>query len=469
MCSNVDAGKSTLAGCLSRGILDDGRGHARSYVLKHIHEQKRGQTSSISQCLLGYNKEGQVLPPTAGPEQARKCRRKDLYEVATKALFRVTLVDLCGHEKYLKSSIHGLTSLSPDCAMVVIGAERGIQRMTREHIGLCCALRIPFFIVLTKIDMAPEQILKETQFKIKRILKRAGRKCYYVREGGEVEGAVKCMDTDHISFTPVFEVSSVVGTNMDNLREFVRSFALKKTDSSLKGSNEGKNNNNCEAKEGLDEAAIVTPMDQLTLSDQKHPNTSVNFAIDDIFNVPGVGIVLGGAVLRGEVHVGQKVYVGPDGFGHYRAVVVRSMHRLCVPSTKAFSGQAATLAVKNVGKEKLTKDMFRKAMMIVGEPDIEEARKNTVREFEAEVKVLHHSTTIDCGYTPVVHSKNVRQAARIMKILTIDGNENTLARTGSEVLIRFRFKRPEYIEVGRPLIFREGTAKGCGKIVRLIK
>ena len=44
---NVDAGKSTLTGCLTRDILDDGRGHARAAVLRCKHEQETGRTSSV--------------------------------------------------------------------------------------------------------------------------------------------------------------------------------------------------------------------------------------------------------------------------------------------------------------------------------------------------------------------------------------------------------------------------------------
>lgn len=46
---NVDSGKSTLVGVLTRSILDDGRGFARSKVFKHLHEQDSGRTSSIGQ------------------------------------------------------------------------------------------------------------------------------------------------------------------------------------------------------------------------------------------------------------------------------------------------------------------------------------------------------------------------------------------------------------------------------------
>ena len=46
---NVDSGKSTMVGVLTRSMLDDGRGLARSKVFKHGHEELTGRTSSIGQ------------------------------------------------------------------------------------------------------------------------------------------------------------------------------------------------------------------------------------------------------------------------------------------------------------------------------------------------------------------------------------------------------------------------------------
>ena len=39
---NVDSGKSTMVGVLTRSMLDDGRGSARSKVFKHDHEGATG-------------------------------------------------------------------------------------------------------------------------------------------------------------------------------------------------------------------------------------------------------------------------------------------------------------------------------------------------------------------------------------------------------------------------------------------
>eukprot|EP00439_Symbiodinium_sp_Y106_P006239 s7849_g1.t1 len=46
---NVDSGKSTLVGVLTKGGLDDGRGLARAKVFNFSHEAANGRTSSIAQ------------------------------------------------------------------------------------------------------------------------------------------------------------------------------------------------------------------------------------------------------------------------------------------------------------------------------------------------------------------------------------------------------------------------------------
>ena len=53
---NVDSGKSTLVGVLSKGEKDDGRGAARQRVFNYIHEQKSGRTTSVTQVPSLLNK-----------------------------------------------------------------------------------------------------------------------------------------------------------------------------------------------------------------------------------------------------------------------------------------------------------------------------------------------------------------------------------------------------------------------------
>ena len=51
---NVDSGKSTLVGCLTKNIKDDGRGYARKFVFYYQHESETGRTSSIAEEILGF-------------------------------------------------------------------------------------------------------------------------------------------------------------------------------------------------------------------------------------------------------------------------------------------------------------------------------------------------------------------------------------------------------------------------------
>ena len=88
---------------------------------------------------------------------------------------------MCGHERYLKTTVFGLTGAVPDFGAVVLGANAGVQKMTREHIGLLLALRLPFFAVITKIDLAPANVLQETVDGLCKLLKgRNVRKMPYL-------------------------------------------------------------------------------------------------------------------------------------------------------------------------------------------------------------------------------------------------------------------------------------------------
>lgn len=46
--------------------------------------------------------------------------------------------------------------------------------MTKEHLGLALALNVPVFVVVTKIDMCPVNILHDTMKLLVRILKSPG-------------------------------------------------------------------------------------------------------------------------------------------------------------------------------------------------------------------------------------------------------------------------------------------------------
>ncbi|KAL6039501.1 hypothetical protein STEG23_034317, partial [Scotinomys teguina] len=166
---NVDAGKSTLLGVLTHGELDNGRGFARQKLFRHKHEIESGRTSSVGNDILGFDSEGNVVnkPDSHGGslEWTKIC------EKSTKV---ITFIDLAGHEKYLKTTVFGMTGHLPDFCMLMVGSNAGIVGMTKEHLGLALALNVPVFVVVTKIDMCPANILQETLKLLQRLLKSPG-------------------------------------------------------------------------------------------------------------------------------------------------------------------------------------------------------------------------------------------------------------------------------------------------------
>lgn len=140
---SVDAGKSSLIGCLSYNILDDGRGLARTKVAKHEHERQSGQTSDISTRIYDAN---------SGES--------------------ITFVDLCGHEKYFKTTSFALSGYFLDYAVLVVSCNRGMLPMTKQHLRLLHSYNIPFIVVVTHIDQVQEDVYNKTKIDMVQILKR---------------------------------------------------------------------------------------------------------------------------------------------------------------------------------------------------------------------------------------------------------------------------------------------------------
>ena len=87
-----------------------------------------------------------------------------------------------------------------------------------------------------------------------------------------------------------------------------------------------------------------------------------------------------------------------------------------------------------------------------------------VTEFEANVLIIKNTTTIKRKYEPIIHCGTVRQCAKICNM------DKELLRSGDVANIHFRFMfRPEFVELGCKIVFREGNTKGIGKITKIIK
>ena len=55
-----------------------------------------------------------------------------------------------------------------------VGANAGVIGMAKEHLSLALALSVPVFVVVTKIDMCPPNVLQDTLKILQKVLKSPG-------------------------------------------------------------------------------------------------------------------------------------------------------------------------------------------------------------------------------------------------------------------------------------------------------
>jgi elongation factor 1-alpha len=81
------------------------------------------------------------------------------------------------------------------------------------------------------------------------------------------------------------------------------------------------------------------------------------FHVDELFNVEGVGLVLGGILRRGVVQEGEVLLIGPMADGEFTRTAVRSIRFRInrAPCQQIVAGQAATITVAGVDRASVRK------------------------------------------------------------------------------------------------------------------
>lgn len=408
---------SSLIGTLLRGKNDDGRGSNREMVMNYKHEQETGQTSSVGYQILGFREDGTVI-------NVESRSKKDTWpKIMQQTSKLVTFMDLAGHEKYLKTTIHGMSSNHPDYALILVEG-RGVRGMTREHLMLTMSFGIPFIIVVTKADLYPPEIVKATINSIDKIIQKTRWSLWMVRDNIDLEVPLKQPGQ---SIVPLFTVSNVTGQGLDLFKEFLYR---------------------------LPKRIDYTPFAE----------NPCELSIIEGFSVKGIGSVAHCFVTKGTIRVGDQVWVGPDSTGDYKLSKVRTMQYKRLPVDFVLPGHHCTLSLPGVERKQMKHGVY----VLSGE-----VQRRSVRKFTAEVKVLStNPITIKKGYCPILNIDNIRMAAKVIRIVKLDANGNeekssdvNYIRGGSRAKIQFKFiYRPAYIRPEATFVFREGKTRGFGTV-----
>ena len=159
--------------------------------------------------------------------------------------------------------------------------------MCREHLGIALALHVPAFFVITKVDYAPEDITRATVADLAAVLKKPAvrKRPFIVRTEADVFSAAYNMASDTIA--PIFLVSSVDGRGLDRLRLFLNLLPQR-------------------VEWGARDAEPA------------------QFCIDEVFSVPGVGVVTAGTCTAGVITDATRFVLGPDpGDGQFKPTAIK--------------------------------------------------------------------------------------------------------------------------------------------------
>lgn len=156
----------------------------------------------------------------------------------------VGLVDVPGHEKFIKNMLAGAAGI--DLALLVVAGDEGVMPQTREHLDILKLLEIPeLIVVISKADLVEPEILELAEEDVKALL----------------------LDTPYRD-APVVFVSALSGQGIKELIDLLDEKVLK-----------------------------VIP--------QRIKSRAARLPVDRVFTIQGIGTVVTGTLFDGEIKTGD--------------------------------------------------------------------------------------------------------------------------------------------------------------------
>ncbi len=249
----------------------------------------------------------------------------------------VGIIDVPGHKDFINTMVGGASGI--DFVLMVIAADSGIMPQTMEHFNIIKTLHIKKAIIaLNKIDLVDEELAELAKLEIMEWLE----------------------DTSYQD-SPIIGVSSTTGQGLDDLISEIDKF--------------------------------------IPQIEEKEKGNFFRMFIDRIFTVKGLGSVVTGSVLNGEISVGQDLLLLP---GNKQKLRIRKIERHGQTVDKVVSGDRAAFNLTGLKNED-----FKRGMLLTNK-EIE-----TTVMLDAHISLFDNTDTLKLWSSIVFHSGTFESQARM--------------------------------------------------------
>ncbi|HEY2538782.1 MAG TPA: selenocysteine-specific translation elongation factor [Stellaceae bacterium] len=288
-------------------------------------------------------------------------------------------VDVPGHERFIHNMLAGVTGI--DYVLLAVAADDGPMPQTREHLDIVSLLGVTRGVVaLTKADLVDRHRLAEAEGEVRELL-----------AGSTLENAV------------ILPVSSVTGEGIAAL-----------------------------------EAQLVGAADAQRV---REPQGEFRMAVDRSFVLPGIGLVVTGAVAAGHVAVGERAALTPSGI----EVRVRSIHAHNRPVPEGRAGERCAV---NLAGARVDRARVRRGDWLVA-PALHAPRSR----LDASLRLLPgEAPTAKAGLPVHLHLGAARIGARLTPLVVAP------SETGAGLPVRLTLERPIGAWRGDRFILRDASA-----------
>jgi len=362
---HVDAGKSTTVG---RMMYDTGAVSEQEMKKLKEEAQKHGKAGFEFAYVMDSIKE----------ERERGVTIDLAYKKILTQKYEVTIIDAPGHKDFVKNMITGTSQA--DAGFLVVAAKSGVQPQTTEHLWLMKTMGVgQLGIVINKMDEVgyKEENYNKVKEDVSKLLMTVGYK------------------PAEIAFIAV---------------------------SALQGDNVAKKSDKMPWYKG---PTILEQFDKFN-QPEKPTNLPLRMAIQDVYEITGIGTVPVGKIETGIMRPGQKIIVVPGRSGKGVPGEVKSVEAHHEQLAQGEAGDNVGVNLRGIGK----KDVARGDVICDAS-----APAPIVEEFTAKIAIINHPTVIAKGYTPVFHVHTAQVPCQFIELVEkYDPKTGQVAQKNPDIL-----------------------------------